>query len=148
MTAPSLAAAIREAEEWLTRYDGAVPAIPPGSADPPEVRLLRSLLAAGPGAKTPRISRDDGHYELGLRMAITDAREYDLAWATWAQKLLDDANRVPELESLLRECNAVCLCGCPDSEHEADECGDKLRPVAAPVNHAQPDDFLPDCRAV
>lgn len=52
MTAPSLAAAIREAEEWLTRYDDAVPSIPPGSADPPEVRLLRSLLAALPG-ETP-----------------------------------------------------------------------------------------------
>lgn len=23
------------------------------------------------------------------------------------------------LESLLRECNAVCLCGCPDAEHES-----------------------------
>lgn len=52
MTAPSLAAAIREAEEWLTRYDDAVPSIPPGSADPPEVRLLRALLAALPG-ETP-----------------------------------------------------------------------------------------------
>lgn len=33
-------------------------------------------------------------------------------------------NRIGELETLLRECNAVCLCGCPDSEHEADECGE------------------------
>lgn len=33
-------------------------------------------------------------------------------------------DRIAELESLLRECNAVCLCGCPDSEHEADECGE------------------------
>jgi hypothetical protein len=32
--------------------------------------------------------------------------------------------RVAELESLLRECNAVCLCGCPDADHEADECGE------------------------
>lgn len=24
-----------------------------------------------------------------------------------------------DLEALLRECNAVCLCGCPASEHEA-----------------------------
>lgn len=37
MADDKLPAAIREAEEWLTRYDGAVPAIPPGSADPPEV---------------------------------------------------------------------------------------------------------------
>lgn len=51
-------------------------------------KILRALLAAGPGAKAPR---------------------YD---------------RIAELESLLRECNAVCLCGCPDSEHEADECGE------------------------
>lgn len=28
-------------------------------------------------------------------------------------------DRIAELESLLRECNAVCLCGCPDSEHES-----------------------------
>ena len=33
-------------------------------------------------------------------------------------------DRIAELESLLRECNAVCLCGCPDAEHEADECGE------------------------
>ena len=33
-------------------------------------------------------------------------------------------NRIGELETLLRECNAVCLCGCPDAEHEADECGE------------------------
>ena len=51
-------------------------------------KILRALLAAGPGAKAPG---------------------YD---------------RIAELESLLRECNAVCLCGCPDSEHEADECGE------------------------
>ena len=31
---------------------------------------------------------------------------------------------VARLTALLRECNAVCLCGCPDSEHEADECGE------------------------
>lgn len=100
----------RRAEEYLRFW---------GHNESDGIEIMRALLAAGPGAKTPRISRDDGHYELGLRMAITDAREYDLAWATWAQKLLDDANRVPELESLLRECNAVCLCGCPDSEHES-----------------------------
>lgn len=41
-----LADARRRAEEWLTRYDDAVPSIPPGSADPPEVRILRALLAA------------------------------------------------------------------------------------------------------
>ena len=29
-----------------------------------------------------------------------------------------------EREEALRECNAVCLCGCPESEHEADECGE------------------------
>lgn len=28
-------------------------------------------------------------------------------------------DRIAELESLLRECNAVCLCGCPESEHES-----------------------------
>lgn len=28
-------------------------------------------------------------------------------------------DRIGELESLLRECNAVCLCGCPESEHES-----------------------------
>lgn len=34
-------------------------------------------------------------------------------------------DRIGELESLLRECNAVCLCGCPDSEHESyDEDGE------------------------
>ena len=31
---------------------------------------------------------------------------------------------VARLTALLRECNAVCLCGCPESEHEADECGE------------------------
>lgn len=31
---------------------------------------------------------------------------------------------VARLTALLRECNAVCLCGCPDAEHEADECGE------------------------
>ena len=29
-----------------------------------------------------------------------------------------------EREEALRECNAVCLCGCPDGDHEADECGE------------------------
>lgn len=28
-------------------------------------------------------------------------------------------DRIAELESLLRECNAVCLCGCPETEHES-----------------------------
>jgi ribosomal protein L37AE/L43A len=28
-------------------------------------------------------------------------------------------DRIGELEALLRECNAVCLCGCPASEHES-----------------------------
>jgi len=171
MADDKLPAAIREAEEWLTRYDGAVSAIPPGSADPPEVRLLRSLLAAltaegeakatvgravyAPGGEgkachgcgglgwipagdeqlgcidcngTGRCDEREAHYELGLRMAITDSD--DLRWRRWAQKLLDDAHRVPELESLLRECNAVCLCGCPESEHESygedgESCGDE-----------------------
>lgn len=35
-----------------------------------------------------------------------------------------DHDRICELESLLRECNAVCMCGCPDADHEADECGE------------------------
>lgn len=57
-------------------------------------KILRALLAAGPGAKAPG---------------------YD---------------RIAELESLLRECNAVCLCGCPESEHESygedgESCGDE-----------------------
>ena len=33
-------------------------------------------------------------------------------------------DRISELESLLRECNAVCLCGCPDGDHESDDCGE------------------------
>mgnify|MGYP000862619041 CR=1 FL=1 len=33
-------------------------------------------------------------------------------------------DRIRELETLLRECNAVCMCGCPDADHEADECGE------------------------
>ncbi len=33
----------------------------------------------------------DGHYELGMRIAILDAKETDLAWAAWAEKLLADA---------------------------------------------------------
>lgn len=44
----------RRAEEWLTRYDDAVPSIPPGSADTPEVRLLRALLAASTPAAGER----------------------------------------------------------------------------------------------
>ena len=48
MADDKLAAAIREAEEWLAHYDDTVAAVPPGSADPPEVRLLRALLAALP----------------------------------------------------------------------------------------------------
>ena len=39
-------------------------------------------------------------------------------------------DRIAEFESLLRECNAVCLCGCPDAEHESygedgESCGDE-----------------------
>lgn len=56
------------------------------------------------------------------------------ASSTWVSVRADDLaallagrpghDRIGELEALLRECNAVCLCGCPDSEHEADECGE------------------------
>lgn len=104
-----LADARRRAEEALRRVlanaaaivrlswsDGATPSdranlerIKSAAADiAQDHKILRALLAAGPGAKAPG---------------------YD---------------RIAELESLLRECNAVCLCGCPDSEHEADECGE------------------------
>lgn len=44
--------------------------------------------------------------------------------AAWPEAKAPGHDRIAELESLLRECNAVCLCGCPDSEHEADECGE------------------------
>ena len=33
-------------------------------------------------------------------------------------------DEVARLTALLHECNAVCLCGCPDGDHEADECGE------------------------
>lgn len=33
-------------------------------------------------------------------------------------------DEIARLTALLRECNAVCLCECPESEHEADESGE------------------------
>ena len=51
------------------------------------------------------------------------------ASSTWVSVRSDDLaallaerpghDRIGELEALLRECNAVCLCGCPDEEHES-----------------------------
>lgn len=35
----------QRAKEWLARYDSSVAAVPAGSVDTPEVRLLRALLA-------------------------------------------------------------------------------------------------------
>ena len=50
--------------------------------------------------------------------------------AAWPEAKAPGHDRIAELESLLRECNAVCLCGCPDSEHESygedgESCGDE-----------------------
>lgn len=54
---------------------------------------------------------------------LTDAGER--AWAeAESMPVRSVPSRIDELTVLLRECNAVCLCGCPDSEHEADECGE------------------------
>ncbi len=35
-----------------------------------------------------------------------------------------DRSEVARLTALLHECNAVCLCGCPAGDHEADDCGE------------------------
>ena len=63
MADDKLAAAIREAEEWLAHYDDTVAAVPPGSADPPEVRLLRALPPSVEAAAEDVVRGDWwGHY--------------------------------------------------------------------------------------
>jgi hypothetical protein len=57
------------AEEWLAGYDAVVKALPLGSVDTTEVRLLRALLASEP-AKAPFVSRNE---EWGLRPDFTTA---------------------------------------------------------------------------
>jgi len=44
--------------------------------------------------------------------------------APWVSALRSLLAATSDLEALLRECNAVCLCGCPGGDHEADECGE------------------------
>lgn len=43
---------------------------------------------------------------------------------TYREALATSEAEVARLTALLHEANAVCLCGCPDAEHEADECGE------------------------
>lgn len=58
------------------------------------------------------------------RVAEAEAeRRYPTSEWIESPRLTAAEGRVAELEFLLRECNAVCLCGCPDADHEADECG-------------------------
>lgn len=209
----ALAAARREAEEWLAGYDDTVAALPPGRVDTPEVRLLRALLAAEREAEADvaRLTRAHGGCDAQVRTLVSKglaairkaeaaqsalaedpARRFGLlALAAWWNEgqpgdlegdvlqgyadraglwhhvdrhaagvecewcgndgsgcgELTDAgerawaeaesmpvrsvpSRIDELTVLLRECNAVCLCGCPESEHESygedgESCGDE-----------------------
>jgi len=138
-------AARRAAEEALARWDT--------YADRPHsdarhealyacVRSLRALLAEqGAGGADPRVSDT-------LRFA-----DEVLSWLKWSDGALSGwpapgtiakvresirhalsslshpapspaRDEVARLTALLHECNAVCLCGCPDGDHEADECGE------------------------
>lgn len=71
-------------------------------------------------------------YETGATIWTSDRRnaeaEAERRFPTneWIEspRLTAAEGRARELESLLRECNAVCLCGCPEADHEADECGE------------------------
>lgn len=63
------------------------------------------LLASEP-AKAPFVSRNE---EWGLRPDFTTA----------GVTAPPAGAEVARLTALLRECNAVCLCGCPESEHES-----------------------------
>ena len=93
---------------------------------------LEALLAAGPEAKAPPSDAVAATGEMGPArgyLAVC-ARSVDNVRTGWPpsdavrEAKTPGHDRIAELESLLRECNAVCLCGCPDSEHEADECGE------------------------
>ena len=93
-------------------------------------------------------------YEHGATIWTSDRRnaedEAERRYPTseWIEspRLTAAEGRVSELESLFRECNAVCLCGCPDSEHESydedgESCGDEehvcIRVAPAVLAHVQ-----------
>lgn len=117
----------RRAEEALAEYDrlwGAAHATNAyGRAVVGLASALRALLAAGPEAKASVTAR-----ELSAILARVACGDSDYADARALDAELKRRHpghdRIAELESLLRESNAVCLCGCPESEHEADECGE------------------------
>lgn len=122
VTAPD---ARRRVEEALVFMDAALrDDMPPL---PSQVRWLadavRALLAAGPEAKAEVTAG-----QLTAILARVACGDSDFADAQALDAELKRRHpghdRIGELEALLRECNAVCLCGCPDSEHEADECGE------------------------
>ncbi len=112
----------RRAEEALAEYDrlwGAAHATNAyGRAVVGLASALRALLAAGPEAKASVTAR-----ELSAILARVACGDSDYADARALDAELKRRHpghdRIAELESLLRECNAVCLCGCPDSESRA-----------------------------
>lgn len=117
VTAPD---ARRRVEEALVFMDAALrDDMPPL---PSQVRWLadavRALLAAGPEAKAEVTAG-----QLTAILARVACGDSDFADAQALDAELKRRHpghdRIGELEALLRECNAVCLCGCPDSEHES-----------------------------
>lgn len=93
---------------------GTIEPAPPADARRMAEERVRYLLAT--------LDRWDAPYR--PLMLNVDADDLRALLAAGPEEKAPGHDRIAELESLLRECNAVCLCGCPDSEHEADECGE------------------------
>lgn len=129
----------RRAEEALVFMDAALrDDMPPL---PSQVRWLadavRALLAAGPAkgvcvpAEAPNPAKGGPPLLIQrvLQLAVaalhterhhTLAEEVRSVAVTLASEPAPpDGAEVARLTALLRECNAVCLCGCPESEHES-----------------------------
>lgn len=98
------------------------PAPPPG-AEPAAPGVREAFVA---GAAWREYDEHGATIWTSDRRRAEEEAERRYTTAEWIEspRLTAAEGRVRELETLLRECNAVCLCGCPDSEHEADDCGE------------------------
>jgi hypothetical protein len=98
---------------------------PPAPEPAPTTEGVREAFVAGAawhefyetGATLWTPDRENAEFEAERRYPTNEWIE--------SPRLTAAEGRVAELESLLRECNAVCLCGCPDADHESyDEDGE------------------------
>lgn len=135
-----LEAAYQREHARLTEVLGALSEVlPPGAEIRPAMLALKARAEAAEPAKGADMSRAEGALAAEVRAALNVANGRWYEWgeraesveeillaglrgyerAATAEPAQPAGAEVARLTALLRECNAVCLCGCPESEHES-----------------------------